>query len=236
MPRLHVTKITSIGVVAEGDNPDARVLLYKSKPEKRKPPPAIQRAAIEKALADRDEQLTAATERIDAHLAAVNKATGKDTDMAPTRAELGPEGTVRGEVDRLALELVEKGEASSLTQARLMVWKARPDLVDASRADGERVYHRRRAPMPEDSPGVAGEVVKAVGAWALELTGVPANWTKSTAALRAEIWRSPRGRLLRDLYTDANTHGDKVMKADRHAEARKVLRQLQDDPAVFIVG
>ena len=72
--------------------------------------------------------------------------------MAPTQAEIGPEGSIRGTVDRLALELVEAGEADSLTQARPMVWKARPDLVDASRADGEQVYHRRRAPMPEDSP------------------------------------------------------------------------------------
>jgi len=68
------------------------------------------------------------------------------------------------------------------------------------------------------------------------MTGVPEHWTKSTAGIRAEIWRSPRGRLLRELYTDANTNGDKVQKADRHAEARKILKTLQDDPAAYIVG
>jgi hypothetical protein len=115
-----------------------------------------------------------------------------------------------------------------------MVWKARPDLVDASRAVSEQVYHRRRAPMPEDSPGVAGQVYKVVTDWALEATGIPANWNRPLAAIKVDIWKSPRGRLLRELYTDANTHGDKVQKADRHAEARKVLKQLQDDPAVFI--
>jgi hypothetical protein len=139
-------------------------------------------------------------------------------------------------VDRLALELVEKGEASSLTQARPMVWKARPDLVDASRAISEQVYHRRRAPMPEDSPGVAGQVYEVVTKWALEATGIPQNWNTPLSQLKVDIWKSPRGRLLRDLYTDANTNGSKVAKADRHAEARQILKALQADPAVFIVG
>ena len=33
-------------------------------------------------------------------------------------AKIGPEGTVRGEVDKLAADLVAKGEAGSLTEAR----------------------------------------------------------------------------------------------------------------------
>ena len=32
MPRLHVTKITSVGAVTAGDNPEADILFYKSKP------------------------------------------------------------------------------------------------------------------------------------------------------------------------------------------------------------
>jgi hypothetical protein len=131
---------------------------------------------------------------------------------------------------------VEKGEADNITKGRVMVWKSRPDLVDASRAVSEQVYHRRRAPMPEDSPGVAGEVYSSVEKWALEATGIPANWNAPLAKLKADIWRSPRGRLLRALYSDSMTNGDKVAKADRHAEARAILKALQADPAVFIVG
>lgn len=156
--------------------------------------------------------------------------------MAPRQTELGPKGTVRGEVDRLALELVEKGEADNITKGRVMVWKSRPDLVDASRAVSEQVYHRRRAPMPEDSPGVAGEVYSSVEKWALEATGIPQNWNTPLSQLKVDIWKSPRGRLLRELYTDANTNGDKVQKADRHTEARQILKTLQDDPAAYIVG
>lgn len=43
-------------------------------------------------------------------------------------------GTVRDEVDRLARGMVEKGQASNLTEARPLVWKARPDLVATSRS------------------------------------------------------------------------------------------------------
>jgi hypothetical protein len=35
MPRLWLRKLTSIGAVAEGDNPEAQILLYKAKGEKR---------------------------------------------------------------------------------------------------------------------------------------------------------------------------------------------------------
>ena len=98
----------------------------------------------------------------------------------------------------------------------------------------EDVYHRRRGGKPEDARGVAGEVYKAVTHWALELTGVPQYWTTPLSQLRADVWKSPRGRLLRDLYTDAITNGEKVAKSDQHADARQILKQLQEDPAVFI--
>jgi hypothetical protein len=153
--------------------------------------------------------------------------------MCPPAGKFNPGCPARREA---VAELVAKSEAANITQARPLAWKSRPDLVDASRADGERVYHRRRAPMPEDSPGVAGQVYEVVTKWALEATEIPQNWNRPLAAINVDIWKSLRGRLLKDLYRDAMTHGDKVQKADRHAEARKILRALQDDPAACIIG
>lgn len=49
------------------------------------------------------------------------------------KAQMAPAETVRGEVDALAAEMVKRGEAPNLTQARPMIWKERPDLVAASR-------------------------------------------------------------------------------------------------------
>jgi hypothetical protein len=229
MPRLHVKKITSIGVVEEGDNEPARILLWKSAPKPPKPLPVVQWANVEKALRVRDEELSAVIDRIDAAATAVN-----ERNTMRRQAEIGPEG-VRGEIDRIAWEMVAKGEAATLTEARPMAWRDNPDLIARSR------QQHVSTPVSETGQTVAdriGQVVRDAADRAVRKSGV--LWTewgrdqqqaRVRSQARVAAWRTEEGRLLRDLAT---AHGGapypsgvaKIRKrrdGDQFAKALRVL-------------
>jgi hypothetical protein len=151
--------------------------------------------------------------------------------MAPREPTIADPATVRGEVDRIALEMVKSGEAPNLTQARPMVWKSRPDLVEASRAEPGRVpgIYGGRAPAADTVPERIANVVKER---ADEMSGIPESWNETDAQRRARIWESPQGKKLRAAYTDAMRTGEvKFTKANAHPDAMKILKRWEDDPA-----
>jgi hypothetical protein len=151
--------------------------------------------------------------------------------MAPRKPTIADPATVRGEVDRIALEMVAKGEAPNITQARPLVWKSRPDLVEASRAEPGRVpgIYGGRAPATDTVPERIANVVKER---ADEMAGVVEWWNMTDAERRVIVWKSRQGKMLRDAYTDATKRGDvKFTKSNDHADAMKILKAWEDDPA-----
>ena len=206
MPRLHITRIVSIGAVEQGDNPESQILLFKSKPTPQDP------ANAERSKTEVEPQ--------------------GENDMRTTK--IGP-GEVRGEVDRLAAELIEKGEATSLAEARAEVWRRNPDLVAKSR---KRHFSE---PVSETGETVAdriGQVVRDAADRAVRKSGVLwTDWGRDQqqgpvrAQARAAAWRTEEGRLLRDLAT---AHGgapypsgvakiEKRREGDRFAKALRIL-------------
>lgn len=233
--RLHVRRITSIGAVEEGDNPGAQIMFWKRRDPKPDTAaglsPAQKWANVPAALAALDDRIAKAVDRVEADAAAVQRIAEERNDVVKV-PDTFPEGTIRRQVDEIAAEMVANGEASNITQARPLVWKARPDLRDLSRANKETANLPRSRPSHETD--TAQRVVAAVADWADELSAQQGNWNKQAAELRAEIWRTPQGRQLRELYTDAHHKGEKVAKSNDHADAVQVLKRLEDDPRSYL--
>ena len=229
--RLHLSRLTSIGAVEAGDNPEADVLFWKARAGEGEsagsalPLPAEDLAAA--TLAKLDAQDRAITGIIESR-EALGQEIEKERNAMGRPAKTYPAGTIRAEVDRLAHEMIETGEAATLTEARPLVWKARPDLVAASRANTEG----RTAPRVGPEPGTLPErIAKAVEARAVEMSALSAYFEKSAAARRVAVWKTPDGQRLRDLYTAA-TKDHKLSKsaASPHARAFETLARWEADP------
>jgi hypothetical protein len=237
--RLFVRAITSIGAVEEGDNsPHSSILFWKRKPLT-KPEVLQRRPGIAAALhasapgpSSGAEGAAAVQKRIATNLAATAKTSEeirktleeieqlRGTTMTSRRSRTEPADTVRAAVDRLATELVEKGEAPNLVQGRVQVWKGRPDLVAKS---------RQEIPDPvSDEPEmtISDRVVQVIKDAAVEASFRPLmeNWGRSESResiiskVRVEMWRTPEGQALRDLD---RAIGSKPYTTDTVAAIRK---------------
>jgi hypothetical protein len=250
MQRLHIHEITSIGAVVAGDNdPDNDtdgIMLWKSRSgapsyslSEGAPPAGGKGHTVSRSLSPVD-RATAVVKSVMAKLDEQDAAIRDIADsyrrigetMTPRKAEIAPADTIRGKVDAIALEMVAKGEAPNLTQARPMVWKSRPDLVEASRAEpGKRIpgTYGGRAPDVDTVPERIAAVVKER---ADEMAGVTEWWNLTDAERRVIVWKSRQGKQLRAAYTDAMKRGEtKFTKSNDHPEAMKILKSWEDDPS-----
>ncbi len=261
--RLFVNKILSIGVVEEGDNPPSEILLFKAKGKSpmskdteneilRKRPDLAealgrtQKATsmtakargeavarhIDKRLTEQEKALTEISEGYTQISKTIGEAmTGLNGPRSP---KIAPPDTVKGKVDRIALDLIAKGKAANITEARPMVWKSRPDLVAASRANDEGDIHVAGGRKPEAGT-VAEQISKVIHDRADAIASMPQMFGKSIADLRVEVWKSPDGRKLRSLYTDSTRHKPAVIeKSGLHVEAFRILKSWIADPATGI--
>jgi len=242
MKTLHVTKIVSIGAVAEGDNPPAAILLFKARDQHRSkvhdppPPKRVTLTAKDLALAV-DNRLTRQARR----LAAVAKAAatvGDTIQRMTTRKEptvaVETYAAVLAEVERRAAtvqkEAKESGDPISMAKAKAQAWRDDPELVQRSR-NAPKSDH----PAPPVDKGLSAEIAAAVHARALEASGRPEMWTKTIPEMRAAIWRTPDGRLLTALSRDAEKRDpDALAKSATHKRAFVVLRKWQENPAAGV--
>lgn len=234
MKRLHITKLVSIGAVAEGDNPESMILFFKSAP---KPPPKRVTLTADALALAVDNRITRQARR----LAAVDKAAGKVGDTVQrmtTRKEttvaVETYADVIAEVERRAAEVQKEakvsGEPISMAKAKAQVWHDDPELVQRSR-NAPKSEH---APPPVDK-GLSAEIAAAVHARALEASGRPEMWTKTIPEMRAAIWRTPDGRQLQALAKAAAKYDpDTLAKSGNHTRAYTVLRKWQENPAAGV--
>jgi hypothetical protein len=121
-----MSKITSIGVVEAGDNPEATIELWKSKPETpAKPPPVVQWANVAKAIADHDQALDEAIGRIDDSADRVHQLSEERNQVETYSAE-----EIAAAVDaraRAMLAQVEHWEKSR-AEVRADLWRKTPQL------------------------------------------------------------------------------------------------------------
>jgi len=233
--RLHVTKIVSIGAVAEGDNPPAAILFYKAAPGTAPPPTAKPRPLAGPALALAvDNRITRQARR----LAAVAKAAatvGDTIERMTTRKEptvaVETYADVIAEVERRAAEVQkeakESGDPISMAKAKAQVWHDDPELVQRSR-NAPKSDH----PAPPVDQGLSAEIAAAVHARALEASGRPEMWTKTIPEMRNAIRHTPDGRLLTALDRASQKYDPETLaKSGDHARAFAVLRQWQENPA-----
>jgi len=236
---LHVTKITSIGAVAEGDNPEAAIVFYKARavaPHPR-PVPASPLTGYALALAV-DNRLSRQAQGL-LTVAKVTAAVGETVEKMTT---LGKERTVAvetyadviAEVAERAAEVQkeakESGEPISMAKAKAKVWHDDPELVARSR-NAPKSEH----PAPPVDKGLSAEIAAAVHARALEASGRPEMWTKTIPEMRAAIWRTPDGRLLTDLDRASQKYDpEKLAKSATHKRAFVVLRKWQENPAAGV--
>lgn len=260
MPRLHVLKITSIGVVEKGDNPGATIMLWKAAPEVAKAKPKakdrrraqrmlralqtkIQVANPQMTLADalsearrlRPDLVASLLEKVlkaqDSRIAEVEATAAKV--LASTRHEDDERMTMSrkpddiiGEVDRLAKELVAKGDAENLVEARAKTWHDNPDLVRKSRSQTRRVANNAL------DQTLAEEITSAVHKVGLEMTALPGEWDTPISELNVRAWHLPDGQKLRALMVAAgkSTKPDTIRKSAEHAEAFQILKAWTENP------
>ena len=242
MKRLHITKLTSIGAVAEGDNPEAMILFYKAAPERVTASPPTAEPSTAPPLTG-DDLALAVDKRLSRQarrLAAVAKAAGKVGDtvqrmtMRKENAVVETYQDVIAEVERRAAEVQkeakESGDPISMVKAKAQVWHDDPELVQRSR-NAPKSEH----PAPPVDKGISAEIAAAVHARALEASGRPEMWTKTIPEMRAAIWRTPDGRLLTELARAAEKRDpDTLAKSATHKRAFVVLRKWQENPAAGV--
>jgi len=241
--RLHVTKLTSIGAVAEGDNPEATILFYKAAPEPKPPARRPRPTPKKEPRLDDPEALAVAVdqrlERQERGLAAVDKAAGTvgdtvqrmTTSRKATTVAVETYADVLAEVESRAAalqkEAKESGDPISMAKAKARVWHDDPDLVQRSR-NAPKSEH----PAPPVDQGLSAEIAAAVHARALEASGRPEMWTKTIPEMRNAIRHTPDGKLLTALERAAAKRDPETLaKFATHKRAFAVLRAWQENPA-----
>jgi len=206
MNRLHIHRITSIGAVEDADNPESDLLLFKARPTEPKSGPDGRGSLLNPgrwgaSIATRLAETDRALNRIADTQRALRRSIEKEGTMRPRKAEIALAGTVRAEVERLAVEKIETGEAATLIQARPMVWRERPDLVAKSRHESPETV--------TDGPGktINDRVVEVIdeatrkASWQPLMKGWGDGKTRDEiiTKVRVEMWQTPDGSELRDL-------------------------------------
>jgi len=130
-----------------------------------------------------------------------------------------------GEVDALADELIAKGDADNLVEARAKVWHDRPDLVKKSRTQTRYVVGNVL------DQTLAEEITTAVHKVGLEMTALPGEWNTPIPELNVRAWHLPGGQKLRQLMLAARqSKPDVIRKSGEHAEAFRILKAWTENP------
>jgi len=254
MPRLHVKKITSIGVVEAGDNPEATILLFKSAPEMVKATDTserrqarstlrglqirIQRANPAMTLADaKAEAARLRPDLVKLLVAKVLKSQGtriaevEETAAAALRQIEDDERETtmtktdaKTEVTRLAKQMRDAGEFDSMVEARAEVWRTNPDLVKQSRMETPATV---RVPDVDERE----QITEAVHKRGLEMSALPGEWNTPIPELFVRVWKSPDGQKLRTLQLALGKQKPAtIRKSGEHAEAFAILKRWQTNP------
>jgi len=132
---------------------------------------------------------------------------------------------VRAEVDALADELVAKGDADNLIEARAKVWHDNPDLVTKSRRETRTVASNAL------DQTLAEEITTAIHKRGLEMSALPGEWNTPIPELYVRAWHSADGQKLRALMLAAGKSKPATLrKSGEHAEAFAILKRWQANP------
>lgn len=224
--RLFVHSLTSVGLVADGDDPEARVVLYKSRAEEA---PTIETAVgFEKGPTV--ASLTAAGDRLDHQLGLLREDRRRREDEEKTMIEREIAKSA-GEIDRLAAAMMKESPGLSVQAARLRVRREHPGLAVRERAAGGTATGADF--VKEERPVTLSDAITRLihkradlSAWTEFRRGGP-----TIGQLRADLWKTPDGVRLRSLQR--SEWGDrplaealaKVEKSGEHAAALAVLRR-----------
>jgi len=216
MNRLFVTSLKSIGLVHEGDNPDADVVIWKAHGERERTDLITQRANIE----------TSNTTDLDRRIAAANQLFGPNTDNTATPNTR----TLDQRIERLTRNLADLNRRIARLKQKRKERLARLATIPPK--------ERNPMTMTDKEPQNLNELVidkldayarkqqfegEMKGAWGHESTPREQMVTK----IRARWWDTPDGKAVKDLLRErGGDPGDLTTIQKSHSEAYAAIARL----------
>jgi len=220
MNRLFVTSLKSIGLVSEGDNPDADVVIWKSHGERERTDLITQRANIE----------TSNTTALDQRVARLNQLFGPNTDGTETPGTATPntesfdQHIARltrnlADLNRRIARLKEKRKRRLANLANIPPKERKPNMTDKEpQALNEMVVDKLDSYARKQQ--FEGEIKGRYG-----YLSTPRE--EMVVKIRVAWWDTPGGKAVKELLREkGGDPADLTLIAKSHSEATAAIAQL----------
>jgi hypothetical protein len=229
--RLHITEITSIGAVEDGDDPEAQILLFKSKsapeaggrgvdgftpsPVARGTSadwgPLIERIRLEK-LAEQS-----------AAISKISRMKGQPP-MAKREESGRSSAAILAEVDAMASRIQKSaGTGTTKAAAKAEVWRTHPEW----QVEVRKAQVRER----DQGKGLAARIDRIVKSYCLSISAQPEHMAKTLSQIRNEVMHTAAGIEVKKLRADAMAgkvgSESEVWKSAEYSDAWSILKSWE---------
>lgn len=207
--RLFLTKLSSIGAVTDGDNPEAEIMFWKNRPQ-------VSFAKIDRGIADLERSRT----RMETAITRLEKGAGTVTKRRLSDEE------IRKRIDGAAVDILRAGGADTIAKARAKAWERNPDLRAQSRMPKQSLIEVSKESTIDE------QVRAVVQRRAQELAADVHTVHLSGAELRSRVRLTDEGQMLTKLEREvmnARREGYEFRRHE-HEQALKVLAEWQQNP------
>ena len=244
MNRLHLTEITSIGAVEEGqaDNPESEILIFKSgtphpsgvsgtaggrgrSGSGRSLPAADRLQLVARVRLDQqDEQIAAIAKTNEETRRTINQMRAMKGRAPMAKRETGrSSASILAEVDRLANSIQKSAGGTTKAAAKAEVWRANPTW----QVEVRKAQARER----DQGKELSARIDRIIKSYALSISAEPENMAKTLSQIKNDLAHTAVGIEIKKLRADAMAgkvaSETDIRKSDEHADAWRVLKSWE---------